>query len=202
MDVSSRHPAGTFEGGRFAQHLRDTDMVTLRAELEENEAETKALRSAIEAEQRINDATRRLSLTTCWNAEQRAADGEQIGWRLYQTSTADPVHPMWVGDPEFVESYVVGDWLYSDKTEADLAADRFHDAANMDTARGVLGEHRWNRDVHYRLYDTGERGVVVICVQDFDYPDYDEDSFVSTQAWDSEQQAEEVLSMLRHHGRV
>lgn len=33
-------------------------------------------------------------------------------------------------------------------------------------------------DVHYRLYAHPERGLIVVCVQWFDYADYDETRFV------------------------
>lgn len=47
--------------------------------------------------------------------------------------------------------------------------------------------HRYNGDVHYRLY-MSHRGhePVVICVQDFDYVDYDARRIMSTDAWDTE----------------
>lgn len=55
--------------------------------------------------------------------------------------------------------------------------------------------HRFNPDVHYRLYD-GRSGPTVICVQDFDYLDYDGTKFLSSQAWDNELEAEWALIRL------
>lgn len=49
-----------------------------------------------------------------------------------------------------------------------------------------LDPNRNNPDVHYRLYLHPTRGLTVICVQNFDYPDYDATRLVSYQAWDTE----------------
>lgn len=56
--------------------------------------------------------------------------------------------------------------------------------------------HSLNPAVHYRLYLHKEKGPVVICVQNFDYPDYDETRILSPEAWDDEAEAEEALAVL------
>jgi hypothetical protein len=53
--------------------------------------------------------------------------------------------------------------------------------------------HRWNTRVHYRLYDA-RNGPTVICVQDFDYLDYDGRKFLSPEAWEDEVEAEAALA--------
>lgn len=57
--------------------------------------------------------------------------------------------------------------------------------------------HRSNGDVHYRLY-MSHRGhrAVVICVQDFDYVDYDARRIMSTDAWATEAEAERAYAAL------
>ena len=55
-------------------------------------------------------------------------------------------------------------------------------------------EHHYNPAVHYRLYLSPRSGApTVICVQDFDYLDYDARRILSPEAWDSEADAEEAL---------
>jgi hypothetical protein len=52
-----------------------------------------------------------------------------------------------------------------------------------------------NSDVHYRLYrshDTNE--PVVICVQWFDYPDYDKARFLTEDRYSTESEAETARS--------
>ncbi len=49
--------------------------------------------------------------------------------------------------------------------------------------------HRSNPEVHYRLYRGRDGKATVICVQDFDYMDYDSTRFLSPIAWDSESEA-------------
>lgn len=56
--------------------------------------------------------------------------------------------------------------------------------------------HRYNSDVHYRLYLDHKGKPAVICVQDFDYPDYDPARFLSPDAWNNEADAELALSAL------
>jgi hypothetical protein len=56
--------------------------------------------------------------------------------------------------------------------------------------------HRHRQDVHYRLYDTVHNGPAVICVQDFDYFDYDGARFLSSEAWDREADAEAALTRM------
>jgi hypothetical protein len=55
--------------------------------------------------------------------------------------------------------------------------------------------HRFNPRVHYRLYNHPD-GPCVICVQDFDYPDYDEDRFMTPDAYDWKDDAEKALRRL------
>ena len=52
--------------------------------------------------------------------------------------------------------------------------------------------HRNNPEVHYRLY-LGRSGLTVICVQDFDYSDYDARRIISSESWDRESDAQDVL---------
>jgi hypothetical protein len=56
--------------------------------------------------------------------------------------------------------------------------------------------HRFNPDVHYRIYLGRDGKATVICVQDFDYPDYDEARFLSPDAWDDEADADVALGHL------
>lgn len=53
--------------------------------------------------------------------------------------------------------------------------------------------HRRNPEPHYRLYRDRDGLPVVICVQDFDYPDYDAARFLSPEAWSTEVQANAAL---------
>lgn len=58
----------------------------------------------------------------------------------------------------------------------------------------VGDEHYYNPAVHYRLYlSPGTGAPTVICVQDFDYYDYDARRIISPEAWDSEGEAEDAL---------
>jgi hypothetical protein len=57
-------------------------------------------------------------------------------------------------------------------------------------------EHRWNPEVHYRLYVGRDGRPCVICVQDFDYFDYDARLVLSPEAWESEFEAEQELLRL------
>lgn len=56
--------------------------------------------------------------------------------------------------------------------------------------------HRHNRRVHYRLYMGRDDRPAVICVQDFDYVDYDARLILSPGAWDVEADAEQALAAL------
>lgn len=51
-------------------------------------------------------------------------------------------------------------------------------------------------DVHYRLYlnDAGE--AVVVCVQWFDYFDYDESRFLSADRWDNEAEPQAIVDLV------
>lgn len=54
----------------------------------------------------------------------------------------------------------------------------------------MTGEHRHNRDVHYRRYLAArDHRITVVCVQDFDYPDYEPSRFIDLQAFDTEEEA-------------
>lgn len=58
--------------------------------------------------------------------------------------------------------------------------------------------HRFNPRVHYRLYlSPRNEGAVVICVQDFDYYDYDPNRFLSNEAFTNEADAEAALDKIR-----
>ncbi|MFF5265015.1 hypothetical protein ACFY4C_39420 [Actinomadura viridis] len=56
--------------------------------------------------------------------------------------------------------------------------------------------HSHNPDVHYRLYLGRNGKPAVICVQDFDYNDYELDRLLSNKAWKDEQEANEALRTL------
>lgn len=47
-------------------------------------------------------------------------------------------------------------------------------------------------DPAWALYDHTERGPVVVCVQDFDLPDY-EDRWLSTESYATEREAHNAL---------
>jgi hypothetical protein len=53
--------------------------------------------------------------------------------------------------------------------------------------------HTGDRRVHYRLYMTPDGKPTLICVQDFDYFDYDARLILSPEAWDREADAEDAL---------
>lgn len=56
--------------------------------------------------------------------------------------------------------------------------------------------HRDNPNVHFRLYSDRNGRPTVICVQDFDYPDYNPQRILSSQAWDTQDDAEAALAEL------
>jgi len=56
-----------------------------------------------------------------------------------------------------------------------------------------LDPNRGNPDAHWRLYLHPVLGLKTICVQDFDYSDYDASRLVTYQAWDSEQAASDAI---------
>ena len=57
-----------------------------------------------------------------------------------------------------------------------------------------LDPNRGNPDVHYRLYwSKRDQALVVICVQDFDYFDYDDNCFIDYVAYDTEVDADRAL---------
>lgn len=54
----------------------------------------------------------------------------------------------------------------------------------------MTGDHRGNRDVHYRRYlSLQDHRIIVICVQDFDYHDYEPSRFIDLQAFSTEEEA-------------
>lgn len=60
--------------------------------------------------------------------------------------------------------------------------------------------HRINPGVHYRLYwSKRKNALVVICVQDFDYFDYDDDCFVNYAAYRTEADADVALAQFLTH---
>lgn len=64
--------------------------------------------------------------------------------------------------------------------------------------RRELDRARFNSGVHYRLYlSPHSEGAVVICVQDFDYYDYDDDRFIGYESFDTEEAAEVALAKVR-----
>lgn len=58
-------------------------------------------------------------------------------------------------------------------------------------------DHRFQRGDHYRLYISPHtHNATVICVQDFDYIDYDARRILSPEAWSTEDEAIEALTAL------
>lgn len=56
---------------------------------------------------------------------------------------------------------------------------------------------RFNPDVHYRFYlSRRDNRPTVITVQDFDYPDYDDDRFIGPWSFDDEDTARKALQTL------
>lgn len=54
--------------------------------------------------------------------------------------------------------------------------------------------HHLNPDVHYRLYRSKRTNLpIIICVQDFDYVDYDARQILSPDAWHNEVDANNAL---------
>ena len=57
--------------------------------------------------------------------------------------------------------------------------------------------NRFNPDVHYRFYlSHRENRATVVCVQDFDYRDYDQDRFIGPWAFTDEATANQELEKL------
>lgn len=56
--------------------------------------------------------------------------------------------------------------------------------------------HRHNPAVHYRLYLGRNGRPCVICVQDVDYPDYDQHRLLSNKAGSTEYEADDALRLL------
>lgn len=63
--------------------------------------------------------------------------------------------------------------------------------------RRELDRARYNPDVHYRLYLSHDEGAVVICVQDFDYHNYDDNRFIGYESFETEEAAEVALAKVR-----
>lgn len=61
--------------------------------------------------------------------------------------------------------------------------------------------NRSNPEAHWRLYWTTGNSLITVCVQDFDYEDY-AGRFVTTRAFESEQEAEDALVVLRQELRL
>lgn len=57
----------------------------------------------------------------------------------------------------------------------------------------MTGEARFNPGVHYRRYLATDGRIAVICVQDFDYRDYDASRFLDTQTFETDEEAHQVL---------
>lgn len=75
----------------------------------------------------------------------------------------------------------------------------------MNVTYGVDPEtdrNRTNPDVHYRLYHSANGGPTVICVQDFDYPDYEDERFMTGQAYSSEEDANLALGTYLFRARA
>ncbi|MGW7283912.1 hypothetical protein ACWGH4_00175 [Streptomyces sp. NPDC054847] len=55
----------------------------------------------------------------------------------------------------------------------------------------MTGDHRYNPRVHYRRYlsHRPEQGIIVICVQDFDYHDYEPSRFLDLASFDTDEEA-------------
>lgn len=60
-------------------------------------------------------------------------------------------------------------------------------------ALDMTGPARHDRDVHYRRYLGNDGKPTVICVQDFDYHDYDRSRFLDLRAFSSKVEAQWAL---------
>ncbi|TDB90876.1 hypothetical protein E1264_03355 [Actinomadura sp. KC216] len=58
-------------------------------------------------------------------------------------------------------------------------------------------DNRNNPKPHYRLYLDRDGKPCIICVQDFDYMDYEDSRFLSDEGYDTEAEAEVGLLLLR-----
>ncbi|MFI6031584.1 hypothetical protein [Amycolatopsis magusensis] len=56
--------------------------------------------------------------------------------------------------------------------------------------------HQHNSAVHYRLYLGRDGRPCVICVQDFDYPGYEQHRLLSNKAFATEHEADDALRLL------
>lgn len=62
----------------------------------------------------------------------------------------------------------------------------------------MLDLARSNPDPHYRLYlSPNGDGVVAICVQDFDYRDYEDARFIGYEVFWSEAEAQEAVELAK-----
>jgi len=121
---------------------------------------------------------------------------DPVHYRLYRSSRFDDeVVVICVQNfdyPDYDESRFVSEERYHDERSAQLVADVLNGAE----------DYSWSpeyNEVHYRLYRSARDNdrVVVICVQDFDYPDYDEDRFVTDTKYQYEFEADAVADVLR-----
>lgn len=62
--------------------------------------------------------------------------------------------------------------------------------------------NRTNPEPHWRLYHANVGGPTVIEVQDFDYPDYDADRFMTAQGYSSEEDANLALGTYLFRARA
>jgi hypothetical protein len=56
----------------------------------------------------------------------------------------------------------------------------------------MTGRDRPDLDVHYRRYLSHDNRPAIICVQDFDYYDYDASRFLDRRAFSSEEEARQA----------
>jgi hypothetical protein len=59
-------------------------------------------------------------------------------------------------------------------------------------ALDMTGPARHDGDVHYRRYLSRDDKPTVICVQDFDYRDYDASRFLDKRSFESEEEARQA----------
>lgn len=75
----------------------------------------------------------------------------------------------------------------------------------MNVTYGVDPEtdrNRTNPEPHWRLYHSPQSGPVAIEVQNFDYPDYDANRFMTAQAYASEEDANLALGTYLFRARM
>jgi hypothetical protein len=75
----------------------------------------------------------------------------------------------------------------------------------MNVTYGVDPEtdsNRHNPEPHWRLYHSKHGGPGVACLQDFDYPDYDPNRFMTAQAYSTEEDANLALGTYLFRARA